>query len=118
CCACATTRPSRPKTMARLEVVPWSRARMYVDMIVRVEMAGSESRPYFIEATALPWMSIADADVVEVPAEQASEAGSDDGHPPPAVRSGEDPGAPAGEGREEPRAEVMCGVDRVPGVHA
>ena len=33
CWAVAKTRPSREKTIARLDVVPWSRARMQEDMI-------------------------------------------------------------------------------------
>src|SRR5207247_4821 len=39
----ATARPSRPNTMARLDVVPWSRARTYRVMVARIVCPSTEA---------------------------------------------------------------------------
>src|SRR5439155_9669210 len=63
-------------------------------------------------------MMAGDEKVVDGAPEDATDAGPDDGHPPPMMPGPEHLAPPSGHGGEEPRTEVARGVDRVARVEA
>ncbi len=56
--------------------------------------------------------------VVEERAEDRADARRDDRHPPPSAARREHAAAPAGHGREQPRAKIARRIDRIAGVES
>src|SRR5579863_2464135 len=98
--------------MARLEVVPWSSARMNLLIgrgpLWRAQRNSAES--------AFRWIMATDQDVVGPTSDDAANERTDDRHPPPAIAPTEHVAAPAGHRGEEPRAKITGWVDGVAGI--